>query len=104
MLFEIVLNGMAMFNHANATLPEPLDRVLRRALVTPDMHRVHHSVVTAETHSNFGFNLSWWDRVFGTYRAQPEAGHEQMMLGLPDFRADAEARLDRMLTQPWRRG
>jgi sterol desaturase/sphingolipid hydroxylase (fatty acid hydroxylase superfamily) len=81
-----------------------MDRVLRHLLVTPDMHRVHHSVVVAETHSNFGFNLPWWDRLFRTYRAQPEAGHQQMTIGLPEFRHVDEARLDRMLTQPWRNG
>ncbi|MDR1989880.1 MAG: sterol desaturase family protein [Acidobacteriaceae bacterium] len=102
LLFEVVLNATAMFNHANARLPLPIDRVLRYLLVTPDMHRVHHSTVVAETHSNFGFNLPWWDRLFRTYRAQPEAGHQHMTIGLPEFRALDESRLDRMLTQPWR--
>src|SRR5262245_46365427 len=79
--FEVLLNATAMFNHANVRLPPALDRVLRSLVVTPDMHRVHHSVVYNESSSNFGFNLPWWDRLFGTYRAQPAAGHERMTLG-----------------------
>ncbi len=86
LVFEIVLNGMAMFNHANAKLPLPLDNLLRKFVVTPDMHRVHHSVVRSETDSNFGFNLSIWDRMFGTYVAQPSAGHDGMQIGLPDYK------------------
>jgi sterol desaturase/sphingolipid hydroxylase (fatty acid hydroxylase superfamily) len=101
-LFEIALNATSLFNHANLTLPAPLDRVLRLLIVTPDMHRVHHSVVRRETDSNFGFNLSLWDRLFGTYRAQPAAGHEAMTIGLPSFRDARELRLDRLLTQPFR--
>jgi sterol desaturase/sphingolipid hydroxylase (fatty acid hydroxylase superfamily) len=100
--FEVVLNATSMFNHSNAALPTWLDRVLRFVLVTPDMHRVHHSVVRRETDSNFGFNLPWWDRVFGTYRAEPEAGHAGMTIGLPIFRDARELRLDRLLTQPFR--
>lgn len=102
--FEVLLNATSMFSHSNLRLPEALDAVLRRVIVTPDMHRVHHSVAPRETHSNFGFNLSWWDRLFGTYRAQPEGGHEGMTLGLPLFRDRSELRLDRMLLQPFRRG
>lgn len=83
-LFEVLLNGMALFNHANLALPRPLDRVLRLFVVTPDMHRVHHSVHSAEMHSNFGFNLSIWDRIFASYVAQPRDGHEQMAIGQPD--------------------
>jgi sterol desaturase/sphingolipid hydroxylase (fatty acid hydroxylase superfamily) len=79
-----------------------VDAALRQVLVTPDMHRVHHSVIERETNSNFGFNLALWDRLFGTYRAQPEAGHEGMTIGVEQFRDPAEARLDRMLTQPFR--
>lgn len=101
-IFEVVLNATAMFNHGNVALPVGLDRVLRLLVVTPDMHRVHHSVVHRETHSNFGFNLPWWDRLFGTYRAQPEAGHEGMTIGLNRFREERELRLDRMLIQPFR--
>jgi sterol desaturase/sphingolipid hydroxylase (fatty acid hydroxylase superfamily) len=101
-IFEIVLNGAAMFNHANVNLPEALDRKLRWILVTPDMHRVHHSEITDETNSNFGFNLPWWDRIFRTYRAQPKLGQLGMTIGLPVFRQSREARLDRLLTQPFR--
>ncbi len=102
MIFEILLNAMAMFSHSNVRLPVRLDDWLRRVLVTPDMHRVHHSIVPRETHSNFGFNLPWWDYLFGTYRDQPERGHEGMTIGLPSFRDDLELRLDRMLLQPLR--
>jgi len=84
-VFEVVLNGTAMFNHSNVRIPQPLDRVLRWFVVTPDMHRVHHSVVPYESNSNFGFNFPWWDRLFGTYKAQPDAGHEGMTLGLTQF-------------------
>jgi sterol desaturase/sphingolipid hydroxylase (fatty acid hydroxylase superfamily) len=100
--FEVLLNATAMFNHSNVRLPAALDKVLRHVVVTPDMHRVHHSVRPEETHSNFGFNMPWWDRLFGTYRDQPEAGHDAMSIGLPEFRDPAEQRLDRMLTQPFR--
>jgi sterol desaturase/sphingolipid hydroxylase (fatty acid hydroxylase superfamily) len=102
-LFEIVLNGIAMFNHANVRLASRVDRILRRVLVTPDMHRVHHSVLPAETNSNYGFNLPWWDRWFGTYRAQPSAGHDAMTIGVEPFRDARQLRLDRMLLQPLER-
>jgi sterol desaturase/sphingolipid hydroxylase (fatty acid hydroxylase superfamily) len=101
-LFEVLLNATSMFNHGNVRLPLRLDRVLRWVLVTPEMHRVHHSVLRRETDSNFGFNLPWWDRLFGTYRAQPAAGHERMTIGLEQFRDPGELRLDRMLLQPFR--
>jgi len=84
-LFEVVLNATAIFNHGNVRLPATVDRVLRWIVVTPDMHRVHHSVKVAETDSNFGFNLPWWDRLLGTYRDQPEKGHELMTIGLSRF-------------------
>jgi sterol desaturase/sphingolipid hydroxylase (fatty acid hydroxylase superfamily) len=84
--FEILLNGTSMFNHSNVRIAPPVDRALRLLLVTPDMHRVHHSVVPRETGSNFGFSLPWWDRLFGTYRPQPAAGHTDMQIGLPWFR------------------
>ncbi len=87
MIFEVLLNATAMFNHGNVRLPLGLDRVLRLFVVTPDMHRVHHSIEDHETNSNFGFNLPWWDRLFGTYKAQPDAGHEAMTLGIRDYRA-----------------
>jgi sterol desaturase/sphingolipid hydroxylase (fatty acid hydroxylase superfamily) len=86
LVFEIVLNGAAMFNHANIKLPPRLDRVLRTVIVTPDMHRIHHSVVRVETDSNYGFNLSWWDRLFATYRATPAAGNEGLIIGLSEYR------------------
>ena len=85
-IFEVVLNATAMFNHSNVSLPKGLDRVLRWFLVTPDMHRVHHSVEDDEANSNFGFSLPWWDRLFGTYRDQPRAGHEGMTIGIHTFR------------------
>jgi len=100
--FEVVLNATSMFNHSNAAMPLWLDRAVRLLVVTPDMHRVHHSVLRHETDSNFGFNLPWWDRMFGTYRPQPEADHEHMTIGLPIFRDPAELRLDRLITQPFR--
>jgi len=101
-VFEMLLNATSLFNHANIKLPKPVDQALRMVIVTPDMHRVHHSAEPRETNSNFGFNLSLWDRVFGTYRAAPEGGHEAMTIGLEKFREGRELRLDRMLTQPFR--
>ena len=100
LIFEVVLNASAMFNHANVKLPGPVDRVLRLILVTPDMHRVHHSVHPVETNSNFGFNLPWWDRLFGTYTAQPRDGHTDMAIGLTQFRSRRELWLDQLLLQP----
>jgi sterol desaturase/sphingolipid hydroxylase (fatty acid hydroxylase superfamily) len=102
LLFEVALNATSMFNHSNIAMPLWLDRVLRWIVVTPDMHRVHHSIVVRETNSNFGFNMPWWDRLFGTYRDQPAAGHEEMTIGIGQFRDPGEQRLDRMLTQPFR--
>ena len=102
LIFEVLLNATAMFNHANAKLPAALDRTLRWLLVTPDMHRVHHSIAYNETNSNFGFNLPWWDRLFGTYRAQPASGHEAMTIGVDAFRSHEDLRLDRLLVQPLR--
>jgi sterol desaturase/sphingolipid hydroxylase (fatty acid hydroxylase superfamily) len=101
LLFEVLLNASSLFNHANVALPQRVDRMLRWFVVTPDMHRVHHSILPNETNSNFGFNLPWWDRLFGTYCAQPSAGHEAMTIGLDMFRAPAELRLDRLLVQPF---
>lgn len=103
-IFEVLLNATAMFNHGNVRLPRRLDSVLRWLLVTPDMHRVHHSIIRRETNSNFGFNLPWWDRLFGTYRPQPQAGHLGMTIGIPEFRDPRELRLTRLLTQPFRSG
>ena len=89
-IFEVILNGMAMFNHGNVSLPARLDRWLRFLLVTPDMHRVHHSVEDHETNSNFGFNLSVWDRLFGTYIDQPRLGHDEMQIGIRGFDKDED--------------
>lgn len=102
LIFEVLLNAAAMFNHANIRFSPKIDAVLRLVIVTPDMHRVHHSVHKYETNSNFGFNLPWWDRLFGTYRAQPEDGHDAMVIGLERFREIDDQRLDRMLAQPFR--
>lgn len=102
LIFEVLLNTLAMFNHANARLPLGLDKLLRRAIVTPDMHRVHHSFIPQEANSNFGFNLAIWDRWFGTYCAQPEAGHQEMSIGINSFRTERDLALDRMLLQPFK--
>jgi sterol desaturase/sphingolipid hydroxylase (fatty acid hydroxylase superfamily) len=103
-IFEVLLNATAMFNHGNVRLPAGLDRVLRLFVVTPDMHRVHHSVEDDETNSNFGFNLPWWDRLLGTYRDQPRGGHEAMVIGIRDHTDPREvARLPGMLALPFRR-
>ncbi|MEZ5839097.1 MAG: sterol desaturase family protein [Hyphomicrobiales bacterium] len=101
-VFEVVLNGMAMFNHANFHLPAGLDRLLRRVVVTPDMHRVHHSTIQTETDSNYGFNLSVWDRLFGSYVDQPTGGHAGMAIGLDDFPGDQPTRLGWAIAAPFR--
>jgi sterol desaturase/sphingolipid hydroxylase (fatty acid hydroxylase superfamily) len=102
-IFEVLLNATAMFNHGNVRLPAGVDRVLRWFVVTPDMHRVHHSVEDDETNSNFGFSLPWWDRLFGTYRDQPRAGHDAMTIGIHGHRDPREvARLVGMLALPFR--
>jgi len=100
LIFEVLLNGTAMFNHSNVRIPAGLDRVLRWIVVTPDMHRVHHSIRPHETNSNFGFNLPWWDRLLGTYRAQPRDGHQAMTIGIEQFRTRRDLWIDRMLIQP----
>jgi sterol desaturase/sphingolipid hydroxylase (fatty acid hydroxylase superfamily) len=102
-IFEVLLNATAMFNHGNLKLPAQLDSILRLLVVTPDMHRVHHSVEDDEANSNFGFNLPWWDRLFGTYRAQPRLGHEAMEIGIHGY-SDPRmvARLPGMLFLPFR--
>ena len=102
LIFEVLLNATSMWSHSNIRLPAGFDRLLRLLMVTPDMHRTHHSVVPRETHSNFGFNLACWDRLFGTYRDRPEGGHERMTIGLPDVRSVGELRLGRMLLMPLR--
>jgi sterol desaturase/sphingolipid hydroxylase (fatty acid hydroxylase superfamily) len=101
-IFEVILNAMAMFNHGNVRLPSGLDHVLRLLVVTPDMHRVHHSVEDNEANSNFGFNLSLWDRLFGTYIAQPRGGHESMTIGINGYRDSKQVdRLPGMLALPF---
>ncbi len=103
LIFEVLLSATAMFNHANVRLPLGLDRVLRWLLVTPDMHRVHHSVEDDEANSNFGFNLPWWDRLFGTYRDQPRGGHQKMVLGIHNNRDPRQVdRLPGMLMLPFK--
>jgi sterol desaturase/sphingolipid hydroxylase (fatty acid hydroxylase superfamily) len=102
LVFEVLLNGTALFNHSNIRIPLGLDRILRLIVVTPDMHRVHHSILPSETNSNFGFNLPWWDRLLGTYRAQPREGHEGMTIGIEQFRTSRDLWLDQMLIQPLR--
>ena len=102
LIFEVLLNATSMWSHSNIRLPGGIDRLLRLLLVTPDMHRTHHSVIPRETHSNFGFNLACWDRLFGTYRERPEAGHEGMTIGIPEYGSSADLRLIRMLLMPFR--
>jgi sterol desaturase/sphingolipid hydroxylase (fatty acid hydroxylase superfamily) len=99
-VFEIALNATSLFNHSNLRLPEAVDRALRRFIVTPDMHRVHHSVHRHEHDRNFGFNLSWWDHLFRSYTAQPADGHTTMRIGLTQFRGDDEQNLLALLKQP----
>jgi sterol desaturase/sphingolipid hydroxylase (fatty acid hydroxylase superfamily) len=100
--FEILLNATALFNHSNLKIPLSLDRVLRLFVVTPDMHRVHHSIIPEETNRNFSFNLPWWDRLLGTYCAQPAAGHDAMTLGLAGLQDESLEQLPQMLTLPFR--
>lgn len=100
-VFEVVLNATSQFNHGNIRIPVSFDRYLRLFVVTPDMHRVHHSVIPRETNSNFGFNLPWWDRLCGTYRPQPAEGHEGMTIGLNEFRNPARLTLFHLLAQPF---
>jgi sterol desaturase/sphingolipid hydroxylase (fatty acid hydroxylase superfamily) len=102
-LFEVLLNGTAMFNHGNIRLPLAADRLVRLIVVTPDMHRVHHSIVPGETDSNYGFNLSIWDRMFKTYTPQPQAGHGAMTIGLPQYQSDGPTQLAWSLVLPFRR-
>ncbi len=102
LIFEVLLNATSLFNHSNVALPPRLEPIARWIVVTPQMHQVHHSIERAETDSNFGFNLPWWDRLFDTYRAQPAAGEERMTIGLPVFRDVSELAIVRLLTQPFR--
>ncbi len=102
LIFEVLLNGTAMFNHANVRLPLAVDRILRLFVVTPDMHRVHHSIEPGEFNRNFGFNLPWWDRLFGSYKAQPAAGHEGMRIGQRAYAGAVCANLIWMLVLPFK--
>jgi sterol desaturase/sphingolipid hydroxylase (fatty acid hydroxylase superfamily) len=101
-VFEVALNATSMFNHSNVRIATSWERMLRCIVVTPDMHRVHHSILSRETNSNYGFNFPWWDRLFRTYRPQPEAGHDKMTIGIHEFRDPRELQLPRMLVQPLR--
>jgi sterol desaturase/sphingolipid hydroxylase (fatty acid hydroxylase superfamily) len=101
LFFEVALNATSMFNHSNITIPMKVDRVLRLFMVTPDMHRVHHSVVIRETNSNFGFNFPWWDRLLGTYKDQPAKGHAAMTIGLSQFRNPKQITLPKLLILPF---
>jgi sterol desaturase/sphingolipid hydroxylase (fatty acid hydroxylase superfamily) len=101
LVFEVLLNATSMFNHSNVRIPLAVERVVRLIMVTPDMHRTHHSIRVRETNSNFGFNLSWWDRVFGTYRAEPQGGQTEMVLGLEQFRDPSGLTLHRILLMPF---
>jgi len=101
LIFEVTLNATAMFNHSNIYIPVSVDRILRRFVVTPDMHRVHHSVIIRETNSNYGFNVPWWDRLFGTYKDQPDKGHTEMVIGLSQFRDPRKLTLPRLLILPF---
>ncbi len=102
-IFEVILNGCAVFNHANIKLPKGLDRIIRLFLVTPDMHRVHHSVVKHETNANYGFSISLWDRLFGSYIDQPQAGHDDMIIGLPQFQNNDPSTLGWAMLVPFRK-
>ncbi len=101
LVFEVLLNASAMFNHSNFSIPVQLDKALRRLIVTPDMHRVHHSVIPRETNSNYGFFLPWWDSLFGTYCDQPLEGHQGMTIGIANYREPKDMRLDKLLGQPF---
>jgi sterol desaturase/sphingolipid hydroxylase (fatty acid hydroxylase superfamily) len=101
LIFEVLLNATSLFNHGNVRLGASIDRALRLFVVTPEMHRVHHSVIIRETNSNFGFNLPWWDRLFGTYKDQPAAGHLEMTIGLSQFRDPKGLTLPRLLLLPF---
>ena len=102
LIFEVLLSSTSIFNHANVLVPQRWEPFLRWIIVTPDMHRVHHSIHAKETNSNFGFNLPWWDRLFGTYRAQPRDGHANMVVGITQFRTERDLYVDKMLIQPLR--
>jgi len=100
LVFEILLNGTSMFNHSNVYISPKIDKIIRLLVVTPDMHRVHHSVIIRETNSNFGFNFPWWDRIFQTYKKQPDKGHTNMTIGLANFRDEKRLTLPHILVLP----
>ena len=102
LIFEVLLNATSLFNHSNIRIPKSIEKIMRLFVVTPEMHRVHHSIIQKETDSNFGFNLPWWDYIFRTYRAQPKMGHLKMTIGIESFRDKRELWLDRLLLQPFR--
>ena len=102
-VFEVLLNGTSLFNHSNIKLSPRMDRALRLFLVTPDMHRVHHSTVPQETDSNFGFNLPWWDEIFNTYKAQPYKGHQDMDIGLTEYRDSKGLNLFKLVQLPFKK-
>lgn len=103
-IFEILLNASALFNHANLSLPKSVDKILRIFIVTPDMHRVHHSVILKETNANYGFNLSIWDKIFRTYIAQPRQGHDKMTIGLAQYQSPKPSFILWCLTLPFKKG
>ena len=102
LIFEIILSSASVFNHSNIKIPKKIDKLLRLVLVTPDMHRVHHSIYRQETDSNFGFSVPWWDKIFGTYTAQPKDGHLEMDIGIETFRSEKDSRIDQLLVQPFK--
>lgn len=104
LIFEVAINATSMFNHGNIHIPVKVDKIIRLLVVTPDMHRVHHSVIVRETNSNYGFNLPWWDRLFGTYRAQPAKGHTNMTIGIASYQNPTKLNLIRLLIMPFIRG
>ncbi len=101
LLFEVILNGTSMFNHGNVSMRHGVDKWVRRFVVTPDMHRVHHSIIIQETNSNFGFNFPWWDRLFGTYRPQPAEGHDGMVIGIAGYRDLRYLTFPRLIVLPF---
>jgi len=101
LIFEVLLNGASMFNHSNIKIPLYIDRVIRMVWATPDMHRVHHSVIARETNSNYGFSFSWWDRLLGTYIAQPQEGHDKMTIGLNGYHDNRSLKLSALLAMPF---
>ncbi len=101
LIFEVLLNGTSMFNHGNVRFPQNIDSIIRLLVVTPEMHRVHHSTIRWETNSNLGFNFPWWDRLFGTYRPQPAKGHLEMTIGLDQYKEPNKLTLLRLLVLPF---